>query len=56
MLETLLKHYTKTEFLENSFLRLPYAEPGGCLDVVKSSGWDILAAVLADPAGDVMVV
>jgi ribosomal protein L16 Arg81 hydroxylase len=56
MLETLLVQQTKSQFLENYFLRLPYAEPKGAQELTQRGGWEIIAASLKAPDADVMVV
>ncbi len=56
MIESLLVNQTKAEFLENYFLRLPFAQPQGCGDLVKRKGWEIMDAILSSPEADVMVV
>ena len=56
MIESLLKSQTKPEFLENQFLRLPYAEPHGCEDLIKRSGWELIEELLNARDADVMVV
>lgn len=56
MLESLLVKRTKSEFLENYFLRLPYAEPTGARGVSQRGGWEIIGGLLASPEADVMVV
>lgn len=56
MLESLLVQQSKSEFLENYFLRLPYAEPGGAKELSKRSGWEIISGLLSALDADVMVV
>ncbi len=56
MLETLLVKQSKSEFLENYFLRLPYAEPQGVKKVSERRGWRIIEDLLNAPKADVMVV
>ena len=42
MIESLLVNQTKAEFLENYFLRLPYAQPQGCRDLVQRDAWELV--------------
>src|SRR5688500_3607257 len=43
-------------FLEQHFYRQPYSGPCASAAAVALGSWETLAAVLADPAADVMVV
>jgi 50S ribosomal protein L16 3-hydroxylase len=56
MIDTLLRQQTKSEFLENYYLRLPFAEPGGCAELSKRNGWEIIQELLNSADADVMVV
>lgn len=56
MIESLLIHQSKSEFFENHYLRLPYAQPGGCKDLLKRTSWELIDGLLQSPDADVMVV
>jgi 50S ribosomal protein L16 3-hydroxylase len=56
MIETLLLQLSKSEFLENYFPRLPFAEPGGCAEFSKRDGWEMIEQLFSSAVADVMVV
>ncbi len=56
MIESLLIQQTKAEFLENHFLRLPFAQPQGCCDLIARSAWELIDHLLEADGSDVMVV
>ena len=56
MIDTLLVRQSKLEFFKNHFLRLPFAEPGGCRELSRRSGWGLIEALLTSGEADVMVV
>lgn len=56
MLESLLVHQSKSQFLESQFLRLPYAEPGGLAKTSLRPAWEIIEQILNAKEADVMVV
>ncbi|MCA9071123.1 MAG: hypothetical protein KDA84_19480 [Planctomycetaceae bacterium] len=56
MIESLLVQQSKTQFIENHFLRLPYAQPEGCKGLIQRGSWDLIDGLLQSPDPDVMVV
>lgn len=56
MIESLLKDLSKAEFLENHYLKLPYAQPGGCENLIHRSCWELIEQILGSDDPDVMVV
>jgi 50S ribosomal protein L16 3-hydroxylase len=54
-LAELLGDLSTAEFLEQHYLKLPFARPGGCRYLLPSLGWPMVERVLSQPDVDVLV-
>src|SRR4051794_31554168 len=52
ILEQLLGSVSRAAFLEQHYLKLPFARAGGCQHLTEVAGWPLVEAVLQSPAVD----
>src|SRR5436309_959018 len=53
-IEQLLGPVPRAVFIDEHFLKLPFARPGGCRHLVDVGGWEAVGRLLADPQADLI--
>jgi ribosomal protein L16 Arg81 hydroxylase len=56
ILDRLLLDVPRSVFMEQYHLKLPFALPGGCKDLVQTAGWPMVEAILRRPGVDLLAV
>src|SRR5262245_57184077 len=55
ILQELLGDTPVSQFIENNYLKLPYARPGGCRSLTHLADWCAIDRILAQPNVDALV-